>query len=263
MFKGKINYGETVIGDNNYLDYMPSPVTHPEGYGLVPRNFGANPLGSIAPMASFKMLTWPEIIDRAEYNEENKCRTSDILRRRKFFTSNQGRTNFCWMHGWVNGMKATAIIQNIPLPDLSAASAAAPCKNFQNSGGWGGESGEWLTKYGVATMQHYPANEISRSLYTQSVKDNALLHRIEEWEDLDSKDMQAICSAMVQNILCPVAFNWWRHLLLGVDPIITGPRSADMRLLNSHNDADFIVLTGSRAIPDDTQCIKRINSFPI
>jgi hypothetical protein len=234
--------------------------TPPEGFslGLEERDFAAFPYGSIAPEFSFKLLTWAEIVERAEFNERNKCRTSDILRAKGFVSSNQNGTKYCWNHGCVNAMMGTQIIMGMPFLPLSAASSAAPIKNYRNVGGWGGEALQGLAKDGVATVDFWPYNKISRSLYTPEMQANAKLHRVTDWEDMPGRDKQVLFSALVQNIMCPVAYNWWGHLVCAVDPLITGPTDGNVLILNSHGDKDFKALTGSRSIHSDAQCVRNL-----
>lgn len=256
MFISAIDSGVTVVTEATYIDY--ALTGHQDGYGLQDRDFEAFPYGSIAPEFSFKVLTWPEIVERAEFNERNKCRTSDILRAKGFLSSNQSRTNYCWMHGPVNALIGTRIIRNYPNLPLSAASAAAIVKGFRNVGGWGGEALKHLQAYGVATVEHWPYNAISRQYVTDAMKQNAMLHRVTDWEDMPGRDKQVLFSALVQNIMCPVAYNWWGHLVCAVDPLITGPTSGNVLILNSHGDRDFMALTGSRSSHSDAQAVRGV-----
>lgn len=253
MFISTIDPGVEIVT----AAWNPAP---PEGMslGLVERDFDAFPYGSIAKEFSFKLLTWPEIVERAEYNERNKCRTSDILRAKGFVSSNQNGTNYCWNHGCVNAMMGTQIITGAPKLNLSAASSAARIKGFRNSGGWGGEALEGLAVDGVSVVDFWPYNKIDRSLVTEEMKANAKLHRVTDWEDMPGRDKQVLFSALVQNIMCPVAYSWWGHLVCAVDPLITGPTSGDVLILNSHGDKDFKALTGSRSVHSDAQCVRNI-----
>jgi hypothetical protein len=253
MFISKIDPGVEIVTEA-------WNATPPEGMslGLEERDFAAFPYGSIAPEFSFKLLSWPEIVERAEFNERNKCRTSDLLRAKGFLSSNQNGTNYCWNHGCVNAMMGTQIIMGMPKLNLSAASSAAPIKGYRNVGGWGGEALQGLAKDGVATVDFWPYNKISRSLYTPEMQENAKLHRVTDWEDMPGRDKQVLFSALVQNIMCPVAYNWWGHLVCAVDPLITGPSDGNVLILNSHGDADFKALTGSRSSHSDAQCVRNI-----
>lgn len=245
-----------VINDSNASHYCQE-----NGYGLIPRDFAANPYGSIAPEFSFAVLPWNEIRERHEYNKANKSTNSDILNAKGFVDTNQSRTLYCWMHGCVNGQMATRIIQNQPHIELSAASAAAPVKNFANRGGWGGEALEWLAKNGVATFKEWPANEIDRRYYTDEMKAVAKQNLVTEWEDVPARDMQVFASGVVQNLVFPVAFNWWSHLILGVDIEFTGPTTVDLIGLNSHDQGRLIRLEGRKAIPDDAQVIRGCSTY--
>lgn len=250
-YSGIYNPTDVIVTDSNAIDHC-----REGGYGLIARDFSREPYGSVAPEYSFPLLTWAEIRERAEYNDQNKCRTSDILGAKGFFDSNQGRTNYCWMHGFVNGMIGWRIIQNQPFVNLSAASAAAPANSFRNAGGYGSQAAKWLVENGVSTIDQWEANAIDRDLWTPKAKEIALLNRLTEWEDMPARDMRALGSALVQHLLCPVAFNWWGHLICGLDPVMTGPESFDLRCINSHGEGRHIVLQGRKAIPDDTQVIR-------
>lgn len=248
-----------VITDGNHLDYQ-SP--DGQGYGLIPRDFAAEPFGTYAAYSA-PLLTWTEIKERAEYRKATKTRNCDRLAAKGFHDSNQSRTNYCWMHGCVNGAHGTRITTNQQLVRLSAASAAAPANSFRNAGGYGVQALKWLQQYGVATMDLWPANEISRSLWTPEVKANALRTRVEEWEDMESRDYRALCSALVQDLLCPVAFNWWSHLICALDPEFedASDTSPNLICINSHGQGKHILLTGRKAIADDAQVIRRVSIY--
>lgn len=231
-----------------------------EGYGLQPRDFERVPYGSIAPEFTFQVFDWQEIRERIIERERTKSRNCDRLRAKGFTYGNQSRTNYCWMHGCVNMQKGTRILRNMPHVDLSPAGAAAPIKNFRNVGGWGGEALEWLKVNGVPEVKFYPANVIDRDYYTEETKANAKKHLVTDWEDVKPRDLQVLFSALISDLLCPVAFNWWRHLVGAVDPVILGNDKYGLMIFNSHNDGDFLVLEGSRAVPDDVQVIRAVSS---
>jgi hypothetical protein len=92
------------------------------------------------------------------------------------------------------------------------------------------------------------------------MKANAKLHRVTDWEDMPGRDKQVLFSALVQNIMCPVAYNWWGHLVCAIDPLLTGPTSGNVLILNSHGDRDFMALTGSRATHSDAQAVRGVTS---
>jgi hypothetical protein len=255
-FQGRYESTDIILNDGNALDFA---ANNTEGYGLIPRDFAAEPYGTYKEF-SFPVLSWKEIAERAEYNEKNTCRTSDLLAAKGFFDTNQSRTLYCWMHGSVNAADGTRILNNQPRVDLSAASAAAPANSFRNAGGYGVQALKWLQENGVATKKFWPANEISRSLWTEDAKADAKRTTVDEWEDLPN-DPQVYASALVQNILTNPAFNWWSHLVCGLDPIMTGPESFDLRILNSHGQGKFIVLQGRKAYPSDSQCVRRVSLY--
>lgn len=245
-----------VINDSNASQHCKE-----NGFGLIPRDFAANPYGSIAPEFSFAVLPWNEIKERHEYNKSIKATNSDILIAKGFVDTDQNGTNYCWMHGCVNGFMATRIVQGQPHIELSAASAAAPIKNFANRGGWGGEALEWLSKSGVATFKEWPANRIDRSLWTDEAKAVAKQNTVTEWEDVPARDMQVFASGVVQNLFFPVAFNWWSHLVLGADIEFTSNTTCDMIILNSHGQDRLVRLEGRKAIPDDVQVIRHVSTY--
>lgn len=252
---------EIVVDDHN----VNSQLNALGGRGYEARNWQASPFGTLDYASPFDLPLIPrsEWPDRIEQMEKTKSRLSDIRRLNSLRSSNQANTPYCWMHGTVNAMRLARAAAGLPILNLSAASAAAPCKNFRARGGWSGEAVEWLSEHGINTWAEWPENAIDRRYYTEENKALAATRRVTEWYELSDRRTRfdELMTCLMLGFPVAVGYAWWGHLVCAVDPVVIAPGKFGARIWNSWGDNygedGEAVLSESKATPDDA-CVIRV-----
>ena len=151
--------------------------------------------------------------------EERKTRTSDLVKQAGLQCKNQQSTSYCWINAPVYCQEVKRVVQNQSLVVLSPASAGAQIKNFRNVGGWGREGLEWLVEHGCCPVENWPANAIDRRYATEENKALALKYRVDEWYELQPRNLDEHVSALLRRIPCAVGLNYWGHEVSDEDAI--------------------------------------------
>lgn len=257
MFSSAIEPKEPIITPSNYPEFITQGRR-----GWVPRPdveaFGRNPF---ADPSDLPILSEPEIVERAQFQEQHGLRISDYIRRIQMPHKDQGRTNYCWINAPVHGVEVVRVIAGHSYVSLSPASAGAPIKNFRNVGGWGTQGLQWMSQNGVVPSDKWPDNAIDRRYWTDDNRKLALSFRVDEWDDFEPRNMRALCSALVFGVPVAVGYNWWLHEVLACDPIIKDSRIAGVRIRNSWQgwgDFGFGILEGRQAQADDQVAARTI-----
>jgi hypothetical protein len=236
---------EIVIGENNAADYA----RRNEFFGSwVPRpeddpGFGTDYTGTNIPRDEWD--------DRIEELEKRKMRLSDTVREKGRVSRNQSRTNYCWMFGAVAAVEAKKLIQGNVYLSLSPASAAAPLVNYQNRGYWSTPAIRYIAEHGIAPTSMWPDTAIDKKYDTAEVREARKLNKVTEWWELRRRDFDQLASCLLSLNPVAVGFNWWGHAVCALDLVKTGVKKYGIRIANSHNDRDFIILKDGKEIPDD------------
>lgn len=247
-------YPNEVVIDDTYgmADAIPEGMSK----GREARDYQSFPRGCYASakldVTYIPSSEWGKIIDE---QERTKSRLSDIMINAGIESLDQNGTNFCWANGPTTAMQAVYARQGSPYVKLSAASVAAPIKNYRNQGGWGSEAFEYAATHGWMSEAFWPRNYLRDAKYmTAEGKANALLHRPVDWYDLPARDFDALMSMVLQLIPVAVGYNWWSHEVCAIDGVRIG-NDFGIRIRNSwgmtYGSAGFAVLTRSKATPDD------------
>lgn len=202
----------------------------------------------------------PNTIPRSEWStriqamEASKSRVSDLLVQAGIPPLDQNGTNYCWTNGVVTCIESNRCANGLPYVKLSPASVAAPIKGYRNQGGWGGEALEYIVANGIATAALWPPNSISRS-YFDGTRENAALHKVTEWYDLNSRNFDQLMTCLLLRIPVAIGLNWWSHEVAAIDPVVVSPDRYGVRIRNSwgpsYGDNGFAILTEAKATPDD------------
>ena len=129
----------------------------------------------------------------------------------------QGTTNYCWAHGSVRAVEITRIFEGQSPLILSAESVAVPITGGENRGGTPDEALARLIAYGACHQTFWPLNDRDEQAAADGWRDNALLHRILQWLDVDSFQMQMTLAFL--RIPVAIGLRWWGHLVCQLDPI--------------------------------------------
>lgn len=242
------------------------------GRGLVPRDYQAQPLGSLSGgKVGLEAVNIPVIpkADRwamAKELEDRKARLSDIRRAgnggKPIPALDQGQVGYCWAHSGTMGLMLQRAAMGLPYVPLSAYAVAATIKQGRDEGGWGAQGVEFLMKYGAPSQDLWPQGDRNyRQRQTDAMKANAALHRLTaQVADLDapvySRDLSDDQVETLLLLRVPVVFdlNWWAHSTIFMDLVPLPGGELGRRGLNSWGDGwgdmGEFVLRGERMRPD-------------
>src|SRR4051812_8766974 len=88
-----------VIGDDNFREFIGEASAEGFGRGYVPRDYSANPFGSLPRSTKWtaKTFTRAELLERIKGRAATKSRTRDVTDQAGMKPKNQQQTNYCWM----------------------------------------------------------------------------------------------------------------------------------------------------------------------
>lgn len=275
-----------VIDDHNAYRFMQDTVDGQRVHrGLVPRDYGSTPVGSLVGSVPFDTnipliprVEWP---DRIAEMEAKKTRLSDIRMKAgpggaHIPALDQNGQGYCWSYSSTGCVQLARAVANQPHVPLSAHSVACVVKNFRDEGGWCGLSFDYIRKSGIVPQQHWPAQSMNRSHNTPANWEIAKAFRIAEgFVDLAApaygKDLSfdQLASCLLAGLPCVGDFNWWGHSVCLMDLVevdsrksLNDPNRWGVRDLNSwsdrHGSLGTDVLIGNKAIPDGALCIRAV-----
>lgn len=178
----------------------------------------------------------------------------------------QNGTNFCWANGPTQALKITRALAGMENKLLSAAAVAAQINHYRNNGGMGINAFKWIAEKGVPTVDKWPVNYYASSKYvTPDMEAEALLYRGLEYYTFASRDIEAVWSSLILNMIGAAGLNWWGHEVCYCD--IAWDDKAGKPMIDFDNSWGTgygtdgqAYLQGSKAIPDDYQCWRVANA---
>lgn len=207
-----------LIDDLNSWKFTdPDPKIH--GRGLVPRDYAAQPYGSVPGVAAYAgpIKTKAECIEIAKERIANKSTNRDIADLFGIPIYDQNGTNFCWMNAVIKAMLYTMAKSGQPVVQLSAASVACLITNFQNRGGWGGDAIEGLKTKGGVPVEFWPNNAINRKYDTPENNARRLPFHAIECMELERYNLDQLRSVLTDGWTVPAGLDWWGHEILITD----------------------------------------------
>jgi len=200
------------------------------------------------------------IIPRSEWQariEERKARKRGLRYLTRFAglkCKDQGQTNYCWINAPAYCCEIVRIVQNQLPVTLSPASGGAQIKGYRNVGGWGKEALEFISKSGLVPIEKWPANAIDRRYATPENLRLALKYRVDEWWELQPRNLDHLISCLFRDTPVACGYNWWRHETTAIDvdwldgEVVT---INDNSWGPSYGDQGRFNLQGSRMLGDD------------
>lgn len=250
-----------VIDDDNWQDFVQPLGDESSASGFIPRDYDAQPFGSVEGAHSFPaelMIPREEWKERIEEMERTRTRLSDLLKQHRIWL-NQARTNYCWAYGVVHAVMAIRVVMGQPAKRLSPASVAAPIKGYRNVGGWGSQALSYIIKNGVADESVWPQNAIDPRYFAAS-RENAAQNKVTEWWELRPRSFAEKMSCLLRRWPVASGYNWMGHEMMSCDPLILPNGGIGVLDLNSYTrDGSFdgYTLSESRATADD-QVVPRV-----
>lgn len=179
----------------------------------------------------------------------------------------QNGTNFCWGNGPTQALMIGRAMANLPPVELSPASVCAQINGYgRNNGGMGINAFKFIAEKGVVPVELWPANYYQTGKYhTSESTEAALLYRGLDWYDFESRDIEAVWSSLILNMIGAAGLNWWGHEVCYVDIAWDDKAGAPMIDFDNSWGAGYgtdgqAYLTGKKAIPDDYQCWRVVNA---
>jgi hypothetical protein len=258
--EARIGPNEVIIDARNWRDFL---APHDQfgvlkARGCVPRPYNACPVGYLACARPFDLplILQSEWQARLDAQIQAKAQLSDIRNRGKggspIPSRDQNGKGYCWFHSGVSAHLVARALAGEPYADLSAYAGACLIKGYRDEGGWGSEGVEWQADNGCPTSQFWPQQSMSRSNDTPAMRENAKLHRVTEWMDLEPRNKAQLVTCLLSGIPVVVDFNWWSHSVCAIDLVSLSPFR--IRIWNSWGDSwsenGTGILEGQRAIPD-------------
>lgn len=229
-----LNPGDVVIDD---LD----KVRPPKPSGFRPRDYSSVPYGAFPFGQAFDTSLE---IDRSNWSAAIKEATdagamlSQFWIREGMHALHQQQTSMCWMFAVVSGMLAARAKAGLPYVKLSPASAAAPCMNFRDEGGWSTNAVAWVAKHGISTEEMWGGSQTknSRALWTPEVKADALTRRITEWWDIRPRNIGQQMTCGILGIPAANGYNRLGHALCQFDAVEIERGSFGIRLMDNYGE---------------------------
>ena len=244
-------------------DFMPPPG---QRLGLVPRDFQAFPVGYLGPVAepfSMPLIPENEWEGRIAEQEAKQSSLQHVFHRAGAKSLDQNGQGYCWAYSSTSATMLTRLKEGQPYVRLSGHHPAYIIKGGRDQGGWNSQSLKFIAEKGVASVEFWPEKSMT-SHDKPEMWANAIRHRITEWYDLSDRGDEVraqLATCLLNNIACPVDFNWWGHSVCAVRLIKKDPFT--IRILNSWgawSDQGFGDLVGSKAIPNGA-CAPRVTRF--
>ena len=215
----------------------------PEGYA-----------GVAEPFPSSLLIPRSEWQARIAERQARKMTMRDKIRQAGIKVKNQAQTNYCWINAPTWCVELARMVQGQRHVVLSPASAGARIKNFRNVGGWGKEGLVFIIQNGVAPVDLWPANAIDRRYNTAEAQAAALNYRVDEWWELQPRNLDQLISCVLRDVPVAVGYNWWGHEVTVVDAVWVDGAIA-LLIGNSWDvvwgDEGYGIIQGNRMYPDD------------
>lgn len=217
MSKSRIPDGTPIIDDSTPVPSVPRGMSK----GYEQRDYELHPFESYASgLGDDWLIPREDWYDIAMGLEADKARISDVVKDAGWKVLDQNGTNYCWINGVVAACEMMRIMQGQNYVKLSPASGGSLIKAFRNVGGWGDQAAEFIAEKGIVPAELWPENAIDRQFNTPDNWDVAQLYKITEWNELRPRSMDELFSCILRGLPVPVGYNWWRHLVCGIDVVV-------------------------------------------
>lgn len=232
------------------------------GTGYEPRDYAEWPMNGQEYNRGATIERLDESVIKELIAEKNAKKNwiTDLCDRVGSKVKNQKNSSYCWIHAPTRGMEC-AIVESGGAPlTLSAFYAGSQIKGGRNQGGSGVTGVNWLAKHGTCLESMWPPMQF-RGQNTPEIQNNASLHQITIYEELDPHDYQMIWSCIVQNQPVTVGIPAWSHEVLLTFLVLNGNNIAegfDNSWGESFGSSGRAVLSGSKRRFDEAGRIAAI-----
>lgn len=163
----------------------------------------------------------------------------------------QDGLGYCWTWSGTGCMMTTRACEDKDTQLLAPVSMGY-LVNWSNSGNYLESYIKGAREQGVCPAKDWAeVNSTNRSKnYWEEVNQRAKYRLDKVWDTRKSAMTQHCVSILCYGRSLYIAYNWWSHALEAVGIRMNGS-TMEWLIHNSHNESDVIVLTGSKAIPDE------------
>lgn len=203
--------------------------------GLIPRDYGAYPVGcyaGIKPFHSVDLTPYAPGDWKALLKERRDAGALLSFHRRRgnnggiIPSRDQNGKGYCWAHSGISAHLLVRAAAGQPYADLSAYAIACQIKNFRDEGGWGAQGVDWQIEHGVPTSKTWPQQSMNPANVNADMKADSMLHRVDEgWIDLQAAQYDRRLT-YAQVVTCQLNceptindYNWWSHSVCGMEPV--------------------------------------------
>jgi len=253
-----------VIDESNYLDHIGTDgVLNFDGQ---PRYMACKPRPANLKMPYAAPSDFP-IIPRSQWParikalENAKATIRHICDRsgpdgKPIPSKDQNGTNYCHANSPAYAIEVIRAIQGEKYVEMSAGSIGGKATGYQNAGAWIPQDLEVITKWGCASTEFVPPNQISKSGWKQGAEENGKLHRVTHWWDMVRDRMfDRVATMVLQNIPVCVAYNWWSHAVTAVGLVEISSGRYGFLIRNSwggsYGDNGYFILAEGKGTPDE------------
>lgn len=175
------------------------------------------------------------------------------------FRWNQNGLGYCWTWSGTGDVMNCRALEGKPSVLLSPVSMGW-LVGWRNRGNYLESFINGAMERGIAPMEYTPdQHSLNYKKFKEGWEDAALNYRIQEAWDSDARKMiQHAISILRCGVSGYIAYNWWGHALslVGVRWDESVLNNIVWIIRNSHDEDDFIELTGSRGVPDELYGIR-------
>lgn len=251
-------------GDTNWQD-----LAIPSQPGFLPRRsrFGDSsdiltPLGSSDTVDPIAWLDLKEVLNRANEDRTMPMYHQSATWAPPGFKYNQDGLSWCWTWSGTAALMDCRAAEDKDTVPLAPASMGW-LVDWKNRGNYLESYIRGAKETGVASAEFVDGDINSHKTNPRSFKpgweEDRKKYRLRDVWDTDSRSgertMILHCATILALTARPlyIAYNWWGHALEGVGMIWdeSKPNNVEWVIRNSHNEPDFIKLSGSRGVPDE------------
>ena len=226
--------------------------------GLLPRDYATHPLGSL-PYASTPFTEVAPIIPENEWPARIKAMQGHFARNLYSGTpheDSQNGLNYCWAYSLVQAIKNARDIEGQPHLDLAAVSLGGAV-NFRNAGNYCGAAIQYAAEHGVCNRSFVAGQwDLKPTGWKKEWQSDALNHRPLEWLELGHVNMrQETVTALLLGFPVYVGLNWLGHAMCFTE-VQWVKNNIAIFTPNTWDTGQEMLLTGSKAVPDEAFCLR-------
>lgn len=199
-------------------------------FGLLPRKTPYGKL-SCASASTLEPIELNELCDRIEQKDKDKSWPYDIWKKSKIGVLDQNGLSYCHAFSCTDALMIARQRQGLPYVQLSAGSIGGPVTGFRNAGAAIEDDLRQAKDHGAASTEFVPMQSHSKSDWKEGAAENAMLHRVTLWWDLNPREMllEYLTAILESHPVC-FGYDWWSHA-------VTGGRLAPVSSMSDLRDA--------------------------